>query len=166
MTAFECRQEQDVLDAIASRRWPERCNPALREHVEQCGVCADVAAAARAFLDDDATQAGNVPPAAIVWWRAQLRAREDAAVAASRPLHVAVGAAIGCLAALLGLALIAFAPASADRLRAVVSSVASADLAGAAASLLQAVAHPAVQLALGAWIVLVPVALYLALSRE
>ncbi|HSL22420.1 MAG TPA: hypothetical protein VK886_12870 [Vicinamibacterales bacterium] len=166
MTASDCRWEQDVLDAVAARRWPDRCDDALRAHVEQCGVCADVAAAARAFLDDDEAPAANVPPASIVWWRAQLRAREDAAVAAARPLHVAVGAAIGCVAALLGLVLIALAPAAAAQVRAVASSVAGADFAGAAAALSEALAHPAVKLTLGAWIILAPVALYLALSRE
>ena len=42
--AIECSREQDVLDAITTGRWPGRCDAELRDHVEFCGICQDVAA--------------------------------------------------------------------------------------------------------------------------
>ena len=36
------------------------------------------------------------PSSAIVWWRAQMRARQEAARAVERPLTIAHGAAIAC----------------------------------------------------------------------
>jgi hypothetical protein len=37
------------------------------------------------------------PSSAIVWWRAQMRARQEAAAAINRPLTIAHGVAIACL---------------------------------------------------------------------
>ena len=67
----------------------------------ECPVCAELAAIAKIVRDDfeHATRQARVPTAEIVWWRAQMRAREDAARAAARPIlftqALAVAAAIG-----------------------------------------------------------------------
>src|SRR5512140_1770898 len=46
-----------------------------------------------------------VPSAALVWWRAQLRARQEAARAVTRPIAIAQGLAVACSAGLaLGIA--------------------------------------------------------------
>ncbi len=91
----ECDREDDVLDALAAERWPERCDEDLRTHVNACAVCADLAEVAAALLDDReaAWREARVPPAGVVWWRAQLRAREEAARAAGRPLAFIQGVA-------------------------------------------------------------------------
>ena len=45
------------------------------------------------------------PSSAIVWWRAQMRARQEAARAVERPLTIAHGVAIACgIGLLLGIA--------------------------------------------------------------
>ena len=41
------------------------------------------------------------PSSAIVWWRAQMRARQEATKAIERPLTIVHGLAIACLAGLL-----------------------------------------------------------------
>jgi hypothetical protein len=91
----ECRREEEVLDALAARRWPERSDADLRAHVASCPVCADLVVVATAFLDDheQAWRESRVPPSGVVWWRAQLRAREDAARTAARPLAFIQGVA-------------------------------------------------------------------------
>ena len=73
--------EQELLDAVTARRWPDRADASLREHVAGCGLCSDVAEIAGAFFEDrDCAQAeAVVPSASAVWWRAQIRAREEAA---------------------------------------------------------------------------------------
>jgi hypothetical protein len=92
---IECEREQEVVDAVTARRWPGRADAALRHHVDRCGICADVAAVALALRDDH--EAGwsdaRVPSAAHVWWRAQVRARQEAAATAARPITVAQGLA-------------------------------------------------------------------------
>jgi hypothetical protein len=74
----DCRFEQDVLDAIASRRWPAKADDALRAHVAACESCADLAAVAGALVNEEelAYAEARVPSSGAVWHRAQLRARE------------------------------------------------------------------------------------------
>lgn len=173
MSRVECPREQDVLDALASRRWPSRGDPALAVHVAECGICADLVTVARAFLDGDALPeepARDLPPPSLVWWRAQLRAREEAARAAARPLRAVQGAALVC-GALLALVLLAgsgpylsnwFGPIAA-RATARLPDVDAQALSQAAFA---AFASPGVQLAAAAWLVLGPLAVYLAFARD
>jgi hypothetical protein len=95
VTSEYCEREQDVLDAVSSGRWPARCDEELRAHVNVCVVCSDLAEVAAAVIEDrDAAWShAHVPSAGIVWWRAQLRAREDAARAAGRPVAFIQGVA-------------------------------------------------------------------------
>lgn len=92
---LQCVREEDVLDALASNRWPSRCDEELWRHIQHCRVCADLAEVAQSLSDDRdvAWREARVPPAGVVWWRAQLRAREDAARAAGRPVAFVQGVA-------------------------------------------------------------------------
>jgi hypothetical protein len=105
MTAHECVREAEILDEIAEGRWPAAAPAALREHAPRCPVCADLALTASALHDDapDAHAAPLVlPSAGQVWWRAELRARHEAARLAQRPvLAVQVVAAVVLLAAVV-----------------------------------------------------------------
>jgi hypothetical protein len=172
MRPFECPREQDVLDALASRRWPHRCDEELRAHVANCVGCADLATVAAALLEaDDTTEAARqVPPASLVWWRAQLRAREESARAALRPIRTAQIAALAVFTTVLiiGLAgmlpaLVASVPEQAAR---VLAALPEFDLRAATDFAFASLANRGVQLAAGAWLVLTPVAAYLAFSRD
>jgi hypothetical protein len=92
---IECHWEEDVLDALTARQWPDRCPPDLRAHVKSCAICTDLVEVASAVqVDHDvAWREARVPPSSVVWWRAQLRAREDAARSAARPLGFIQGVA-------------------------------------------------------------------------
>src|SRR5687768_7755123 len=94
----DCPFESEVLDAIASRRWPERADADLRAHVASCAGCKDLAAVAGTLLyEEEAAYAeARVPAAASVWHRAQLRAREEAARAATRPIGFVQGMGFAC----------------------------------------------------------------------
>lgn len=169
----ECPFECDVLDALASRRWPARAGEALQAHVAACESCRDLAAVAGALLseEDVAYAAAHVPTAAFVWHRAQLRAREDAARMAMRPIGFvqgvafAFGVATAVAVAVWGLPVVASImpdfPGIAASLRA--PSVSMPALEFEAAALLS---NTAVQLALAAWALLAPVALYFAVARD
>jgi len=96
MTLVECPREGDVLDALASARWPHRVDRELADHVASCGICTDVIAVAAAIREDHdaAWQEANVPSSGQMWWRAEMRARQDAIREASRPVTIAQGVAV------------------------------------------------------------------------
>lgn len=108
MTPLECRREIDVIDAVTSRRWPSRTDEELRAHVASCAICADVAAVASALRDDQdiALAEAHVPSADIVWFRAQARARAEAARQAARPIAImqalGLAGATGVISLLIG----------------------------------------------------------------
>jgi hypothetical protein len=96
MTNLECLREPEVLDAIASARWPHRMPPELAEHVASCGICAEVAMVAAAIRDDQdaAWPEVSVPSSGQVWWRAEMRTRQEAIRQASRPIAIAQSVAL------------------------------------------------------------------------
>ncbi len=159
MTA-ECRWEVDLLDAIASGRWPARAETALQEHVAECSLCADVADVAQAFVEErDAAwaESGNLAPARLIWLRAQARARAEDSRAAARPIAImqALGfaGATGLMSALIGVAAW-WVWTRTEWLSAVPwPSDGGLDVMG--------VAIRGVLLAVGLWLVLAPVAVYL-----
>ena len=105
MSPIECPFEDDALTAVTTNRWPERVEPALREHVSGCAICTDIIAIAPLLAEDAdvARQQANVPDAGLIWWRAQMRARAEAARTAVRPITVAQ--AVG-FAAAVGLGIV------------------------------------------------------------
>lgn len=165
----ECDREQDVLDAITARRWPDRCDRELSEHVAGCAVCRDLAEITLAIAAerDAAWSDGHIPPAGVVWWRAQLRAREDKARAATRPVAFVHGVAAS-VAVWLIVSIYRALPAGywSEWLASITSSLprytfTMADIARIAAAV------PGILLVLVAvWLVLAPVAIYFAAADE
>lgn len=166
---LQCHVEQDLLDAIATRRWPERADADLRVHVDACALCRDVAVLAAAFLEDRdcAWAEANVPQASAVWWRAQMRAREEAARLAARPIVIVQAVATLCVFA----ASAALAPAASGWIRQwigtiVVSHWWSIPPDVSLSWILGTAAYMSIPLlAVGLWLVLAPVVVYLALDE-
>ena len=89
MNTIECPRESDVLMMVVTGRWPDRVPDELRVHVASCETCAELAIAARAIDEEaEATRplSQDLPSAGTVWWRAQLRARQEAVRDAVRPM--------------------------------------------------------------------------------
>jgi hypothetical protein len=161
-----------VLDAITARRWPDRCGRELRAHVASCGLCADLVQVATALLEDRelAWSEARIPPSGVVWWRAQLRAREDAARAAARPLAFIQGVAAS-VALWLGVTIVRAVPAadlSAWRAWIVAwiptVSFTTPDVAGLVQ--VAGIVPISILCLLAAWLVLAPVAIYFAVVDE
>lgn len=102
----ECACEREVLDLVLAGRWPDRSDPEMVAHAASCAVCGEVVAVALAMQSDEAAvEAGVlaatpkhhavVPDATLVWWRAQLRAHEEAGRRAARPIALVQGVGIG-----------------------------------------------------------------------
>jgi hypothetical protein len=100
---------------------------------------------ARLIQDDyaDAQQQARVPPAELVWMRAQLRARSEAARRAALPILIAQSVGVAAFAGLL-VSMVSRFPVS--------------DLPQVPLTLVEVV--------VGSWLALAPLAVYLALSRE
>lgn len=170
MNVHDCPREQDLLDALASLRWPDRCGDELRAHVAGCGTCADTLAVALPLLREAELAHGEarIPSAGTVWWRAQMRAREEAARTVSRPITIIQVVAIACAAVLVVLAATLAAP-NVQQWGAVVRDIGSA-ISGTALTLATfeslAPSRAIAWSVLGLWMVLAPLAAYLAVSRD
>jgi hypothetical protein len=103
VSAIECAREQDVIDAVRTRRWPDGGDRELRAHVASCPICRDVAAVAAAMHREHewAWREARVPPAGRVWWRSEMRARQEAARNAARPIAIVHAVAAACASGLV-----------------------------------------------------------------
>lgn len=112
MSRARCTREDELLDALQTSRWPDGCDAALRDHAASCASCADLLAVVAPLLDEHRAlvQEASVPSSAIVWWRAQMRSRREAAARAAQPISVVFGIAVACAAGLLATALGIFVP--------------------------------------------------------
>jgi hypothetical protein len=166
MKVHECPREPDVLAAVVARRWPDSGDAELNQHVSTCSICQEVAAVACALADDhdEAKHMVHVPSSAHMWWRLQMRARQDAVRAAARPITVVqslVAASVaGMAAAAIGLGWAGSWSTLSARVGPAVGSVLSPVVSLASTT-------PQTTLILGAVVaglVLMPIAVYLALS--
>jgi hypothetical protein len=163
MSAIECPREQDVLDEIEAGRWPELAPEDLRAHAAACAACRDFVDVVPLLREAGQASCDEVTPpsAGQVWWRAELRAKNEAARAAQRPMTIAQAIAAACTIAVL-LALVSIATPTLlgwlGRLSGAVQ-VPGVDLAAVTGFVGQW--RGVVALALGVWLVLAPVAIYL-----
>ncbi len=168
MKSVECPREQDVLDALAAGSWPRRAEHELRVHVGACEICSDLAEVVCALGDDQehAWQDARVPSSAVMWWRAQMRARQEAARQVARPISFAQGiAAVSALVVTAAL-LTAWSPSLPRLIGGFVDGdmpvLPRVDLA--ALVLTQGWLIPV--LIAGIWLVLAPVAVYFAILDD
>jgi hypothetical protein len=162
---LDCEHEADVLDAIASHRWPDRVDDELRAHVHGCEICADVlevAAALSAEHDAAWTETVTLPTSHVVWFRAQARARAEAARQAARPIAIMQALGFACAAAVISglIGVVAYwVWARADWLTSLPAiTFVPLDSMGLAVR--------GILLAIGLWLILAPVAVYLVASDD
>jgi hypothetical protein len=162
MKAYDCEFESEVLAAVLEARWPERADAELRAHASTCAICSDVAAVGAALEEDRETLRAEaaLPEGGLVWWRAQLRARREAAKVAGRPITVAQ---VLTLAAAAGLAGACFGATFAWFQAALVRFAASVQGLPVETLLVQ---HWAVAAGAAAVLLLVPAAVVLAILRD
>jgi len=100
MTFISCPCEKEIRDLVERGQWPQASPPELRNHAAKCRTCADLVLVAGAFQRSrTATIAAARPVSSgAIWWRAQLRSRQQAFERMQRPL---IGAQVFSLAAVL-----------------------------------------------------------------
>lgn len=143
--SVDCRRESEVLELVRAGRWPESCDDEVRAHVAECAHCDESARIASLITADFhvAVRTAQVPTSGVVWWRAQRRAREEAAQTAARAVTLvqAISVAIGLTVAL----------------RIAGELLSATTLSQWTVPLL---------IAFAAWLAIAPVAVYLAVSRD
>jgi hypothetical protein len=100
MTFVSCPCEKEIRELVESGQWPLASPPELRDHAAACRTCADLVLVASAFQRARSTTLAAAKPvsAGAIWWRAQLRSRQQAFERIQRPL---IGAQVFALVALL-----------------------------------------------------------------
>jgi hypothetical protein len=88
VSVIECLREPELADAIVSGLWPDRCDEDLHDHAETCEICRDLLAVLNPLRQEhvEACRQASVPSARVVWWRAHVRARADAAQTVTQPI--------------------------------------------------------------------------------
>jgi hypothetical protein len=87
---MKCEREQQVIEATRNGLWAS----SLRAHLRECALCTQTELIA-ASLQEDAAKAKRVldlPPAGLIWRRAQTRRRERALQRATRRPFLIAGA--------------------------------------------------------------------------
>jgi hypothetical protein len=111
VSRIECIHEQDILDAVTSGRWPSRADAELQAHAQQCRICTEVALISTLYQEDYSTALAEArpPSSGLVWWKSELRARQEAIRAASRPIEMVQGVSIACVVGILLIAAVLLA---------------------------------------------------------
>ena len=143
----ECDREAEVLQAASSGRVDDE----LREHIAGCAGCGDLLEVAAAIVDDRSAlmRGAHLPSSGLVWWRANMRARRQAARAAVRTASF-VQVVLLITAVAIALALVGANLPSVDYRSVLASGI--------------SVTVPLV--ALAAWLILAPVAVYFAVTED
>jgi hypothetical protein len=87
---MKCEREQQVMEATRNGVWAS----SLRAHLQDCALCTQTELIASS-LQEDAAKAErqlDLPPAGMIWRRAQTRRRDDAMRRATRRPFLIVGA--------------------------------------------------------------------------
>jgi hypothetical protein len=169
MKRIECEYESEVLAATLQSRWPDRVDAQLRTHVAGCAICSDVVVIAGSIEEarEEIWARAVVPDSGHVWRLAQLRVRHEAAKAAGRPITAAQVIAFACAAGLLsacyGTSWTWFHSAL-GRVTTAVADLQLQQLLPSATTLITE--HGALVLAVGAMLITIPAAVYLAILKD
>ena len=153
MIRIECAFEHEMLQVVSEGRWPDRCDEELRAHATVCAVCADLVevAAVLAHAHETTVRDARVPDSGVVWFRTQMRLKQDALRASQRTVTIIQAAMLG-----VGLA------ASVAVLGSM--SLLPSDAFGAILRVIRL--NSSLLLALLAWLVVVPLATRFALTGD
>jgi hypothetical protein len=165
----ECARAADVLAAMTAGPDPRLFDEELLRHADTCESCRDLVTVVSALRRerDRLRRGAAVPSAGLIWWRAQLRARQQAAIRAAAPVtavHAAALVAAVVLAVVLATSVAPFV--GMPSLSGFMPSMASLAEASQALSTQFPLLRYGVMLGATAWLILGPVALYFALRRD
>jgi len=88
MTFTPCVREKEVAELLHSGHWPAASSPELRAHVNACRNCADFLLVTQTLQHARGTsvRSARLNSPGLLWWRAQLRRRNDALEQVAKPI--------------------------------------------------------------------------------
>ena len=101
MRLRSCPHENELTAALRHGTWPYACGGDLRAHVEACQECSDLVLITQTLqkMHAEAASRAVVPPAGLLWWKAQLQLRNAALERMNRPVvltgKIALGSTLG-----------------------------------------------------------------------
>ena len=165
----ECVRAAEVLAAMTAGREPGLANEELRQHADACESCREMVIVVSALRGerDHVRRTTTVPSAGLIWWRAQLRQRQQAALKATAPVTAVHAAAIIAAAVLAVVLATSVAPfVGMPSLSGFMPSAASLTEASQSLSIQFPLLRYGLMLGATAWLILGPVALYFAFRRD
>ena len=100
MTFGPCIHEKELARLLALGHYPHACTPELRAHVGRCRSCAELVLVTHTFqaARSQAAASATLASPGLLWWRAQLRRRNEAVERVGKPI---LGANIFALSVML-----------------------------------------------------------------
>jgi hypothetical protein len=91
MNFFLCSWETQLEATLRQGRWPHACDPDLRAHVDGCRRCQELVLVTQALqrAKSNAEELARLRSPGLLWWRAQLRRRNEAIQSVTEPLALA-----------------------------------------------------------------------------
>jgi hypothetical protein len=88
MTFRSCPYEPEIKTLLERGHWPNASTPELRAHAASCRGCSDLVLVTQAFRGARAASVNvaNLNAPGVLWWRAQLRRRNEAIARMSKPI--------------------------------------------------------------------------------
>ena len=86
-----CPHEAELKAILRRGHWPEACDPEFRKHVETCRTCSEQLLVLHAFHTSRARaiETARMDHPSLIWWRAQLRRRNEALERVNKPIATA-----------------------------------------------------------------------------
>jgi hypothetical protein len=91
MNFFFCSSEKELEATLRQGHWPHACDPDLRAHVEGCRRCQELVLVTQTLqkAKSNGEQLARLRSPGLLWWRAQLRRRNEAIQSVTEPLDLA-----------------------------------------------------------------------------
>jgi hypothetical protein len=88
MNLGTCQHAAEVRQLLERGHWPQSCPAELRAHAATCRTCGEVILLTETFRGARAASlpTPQLPPAGVLWWRAQLRRRNAAVQRINKPI--------------------------------------------------------------------------------
>jgi hypothetical protein len=101
-----CSRTAEVQELLRLGHWPRAAGAELEAHVRGCRRCGEMVLVAQALSAAKASSidAARIGPPALVWWRAQLRRRNEAVQRVERPMRAQMLVVLAVVCVGLGLA--------------------------------------------------------------
>lgn len=108
MNLFFCSSEKELEATLRQGRWPHACDPDLRAHVDACRDCQELVLVTHTLqkAKSNGEQLAQLRSPGLLWWRAQLRRRNEAIKSITEP--VALAQKVGLLGLLVAFCLLAW----------------------------------------------------------